>query len=94
MFRQLTAIHGSARSPGVQRASRHAPPQQVGGTGLSRFKHRTCNKTVSLLRSNDRRHDECNRDVTPVDTIPVGGSGNFWFADQPLAIRESVLPNH
>jgi hypothetical protein len=43
MFRPLTAINGSAQSPGVQRASRRRTPSAGGGeTGLSRFKHRTC----------------------------------------------------
>jgi len=35
MFRQLTATMAQPDHPEYRRASRHAPPQQVGGTGLS-----------------------------------------------------------
>jgi len=41
IFRQLTATMAKPGHLEYQRASRHAPPRQVGGTGLSRFQHRT-----------------------------------------------------
>ena len=52
--RQLIAIHGSARSPGVQRASRHAPPQQVGGDRTEPIQTSHVRKTMSLLWSTHR----------------------------------------
>jgi hypothetical protein len=67
IFRQLTATMAQPGHLEYQRASRHAPPQQVGeGTGLSRFQESHGTGQMSLPGSTHRRHDECNRDVSTV----------------------------
>ena len=50
IFRQLTAIRGSARSPGVACIAARTP-QQLGRPELSHFEYRSCRMTLSFVRA-------------------------------------------
>jgi hypothetical protein len=55
---------------------------------LSRSCHDCCNQAIAqacaVYSPGDRRVNECNGDITSIDTAPyrAGGSDNFLFADQ------------